>query len=228
MKKLFICLLAILVGLSIFCIKNADVYAEDNLQMIIVEGNSKVFAEPDFCVLNFNLSLTEQEFDQGQTKINSAYNKVCSDVKGINDNNVVFITYTSCYPVYRDSFKAYDYSCSFSVKTTDLEHTNEIIKTVAQNGEISFYGLNYGMENEENMYSEALKQAKDDAIKKAKALNEEAELKAIVGTNVYSYSNHNQEGKIEVVATLKCVFVNADANTEKTSDALKSVSNKYI
>lgn len=207
---------------------NNKVCAED-IQMMIIEGESKIEISADYCLLSFNIKAKEQDFEGGQKKISDTITEIKEKISEIDENNVVYITYNSCYPVYNESLVTYDFSCSFNVKSNSINNCDKIIKTVGQLGQISYYGTEFKIDNTQNKYLEALKLAKEDAINRAKNFNQDSELKAIVGTNVYSYSSYEKNGKIIIEARVKGIFVNSKTNEEiieTEKDLSKSISNK--
>lgn len=214
MKKLKIVLMGVLAVLASCAIAmQGQAYAQECPQLMLIEGCGKIEVKAKQCVLDFNVNVTEQEFENGQQKINDTINAVTIAVKNLNEQNVVQITYSSCYPVYKHNLTAYSFSCGFNVKTSQIDQINSIVNAVAKEGEISYHGSQYLVEDISEYYAEALLKAKQDAIAKALAFCETASLKAIVGTQVYDCCYGEQNGNIVIEATIKAVFT-SDENTE--------------
>lgn len=218
MKKIFIIVISLVsLFLCLFGISNDLVYADSNLQMLIVEGEGKAEATATTAVLHFYVSVNSEDFDKGQNEINQTFETLSSKAKENNENNLVYITYSSCYPRFNDSLKIYEFSCGINIKTKDLNNTNNLIEQASKSGNVSFNGIDYSIDDESMLYSQALTEAKENAIKKAQALDNNLTLKAIINTCVYTNS-YEQSGKIIVNATIKAVFVNFN-ETEKTHQA---------
>lgn len=225
-KKLFIVFTLLLVAVS-FINAGGNVKAEESsMAMLILEGCGKVEITADYCILNFNINAQEQEFDAGQNKINEIYSAVSEKIKTLNEENLIYITYTSCYPSRSGETSVFNFSCSFSVKTKKTENVQDIVNQVSTNGAISYYGAEYCLNDTKQAYTEALKLAKEDAIEKADTLNDCTELKAIVGSHIYSYSSNDNLGKIIIEAKIKCIFVCGEESiTEQNEVANASKEN---
>lgn len=194
-------------------IKNVNpIYADTNLQMVIVEGTGKAEFTADCAIIRFNISAISEDFDKGQNTINNTFEEISKGAKEINPENLAYITYTSCYPIYNDSLKTYEFSCGVNVKTKQIDSVNNIIQMISTKGEICYYGTDYSIEDEKELYQSALNNAKQDAISKANALSENLELKAIIGTQVYT-NNYEKNGKVIIEATIKCIFATKDHPT---------------
>lgn len=212
MKKIKIVLVGVLAMLMscMFAMQGGGVSAQECPKLMMIEGYGKISVEAKQSVLDFNINITEQEFESGQQKINDTISAVTSAVKKLDENNVVVITYSSCHPVYKHNFTAYNFSCGFNVKTSQITEINQIVNAVAGQGEISFYGSRYLVEDMSQYYSEALTKAKEDATAKALALCESATLTAIITTQVYDCCYAEQNGEITIEAMIKAVFTNSD------------------
>lgn len=207
-NKIFKCsfLIALIAICSCCFFKSINpVYAENHLQLIIVEGIGKEEFTADCAIIRFNINVTSEDFDKGQNTINNAFEEISNEAKEINAENLAYITYSSCYPIYKDSLKTYEFSCGVNVKTKQIDSVNKIIQMTSTKGEICYYGTDYSIENEKELYQSALNNAKQDAISKANALSENVELKAIIGTKIYT-NTYEESGKIIVEASIKCIF----------------------
>lgn len=216
MKKILICLISCVALILCLCgISSSSVYADSNLQMLIVEGEGKAETTATTAVLHFYVNVTSEDFDKGQNEINQTFETLSNKAKEKSENNLVYITYSSCYPRYNEALKTYEFSCGINIKTKDLESVNSLIEQASKSGNVSFNGVDYSIDDESNLYSQALTNAKENAIKKAQALDNNLTLKAIISTCVYTNS-YEQSGEIIVNATIKAVFVNS-TETEKTN-----------
>ena len=225
-KKIFLVFTLLLVAMSFFNVKG-NVKADENLEVIVLEGCGKVETTADCCILNFNINVAEKEFDEGQKKINEMFNSISQQIMAINEENLSYITYTSCYPEYKEDFIIYEFSCSFSVKTKKVDSVQEIVNEVSKNGAVSYYGCEYCLNDTKQVYNDALMLAKEDAIDKARTLNSCVELKAIVGSHIYSYSSNDNLGKIIIEAKVKGVFVCGEENKSEQNN-IKNASKENI
>lgn len=216
-----------------FLIKN-NVFADESPCLVICSGTAKIEVVADHAVLSFNCNVSSEQFDNGQNAINNLFVEANSKVKKLDENNLAYITYTSCHPFYQDSLKGYKFSISFDVKTSNLNSVNDIIKEIGELDNVSFYGVNYELSDLQNVYLDALTKAKEDAIKKAQVFNSGLKLNAILKSDIYSYSC-GEAGKICVESTVKGIFIDSDCgksdssnqNLPEQQESAKSVTN-YI
>ena len=217
MLKKIIKIFCVIMLFSFICLMPTNVKAEDNIQMIITQGCGKFETMADYCVINFNINVTAEEFNNGQKKINEYIDNISNKVKDLNSENSLYVTYSSCYPSYKDALCVYNFSCSFSVKNIDIEKNDDIIQIVGESGVVSYYGIDYHLNNEKELYSNALALAKEDAISQANALLNNAKLKAIISTNIYSYCGE-KDNMITIEARIKAVFVANESVNEESSN----------
>lgn len=215
-----ICL--VLCAFALLFKESTTVYADEDLMMVVSFGTGKVETTATSATLNFNLKITSENFDNGQNLVNDTFKNISENIKSLNSENVAIITYSSCYPIFNDSLKLYNFSCSFDVKTKDINSINDVIKIVAENENVSYYGVNYQLDDEQKFYLEALDKAKEDALVKAQNFNSQLKLKAITSINVCSYSGEAQTGKIIIEANIKGIFVSSAEDKEISSQVFNS------
>lgn len=203
-----------------FCFLNKNyVFADEMPNLVVSTGTAKTEVVADYAILNFNCSVMSEQFDNGQNTINNIFSEANTKVKNLDENNLVYITYTSCHPFFNDSLKGYKFSISFDVKTSNLESINDILKQIGELENVSFYGVSYELSDCQNCYLNALTQAKEDAIKKAQVFNSNLKLSAILKSEVYSYSC-GESGKICVEAMVKGIFINSSEETDSSNQNL--------
>lgn len=132
MLKKIIKIFCVIMLFSFICLMPTNVKAEDNIQMIITQGCGKFETIADYCVINFNINVTAEEFNNGQKKINEYIDNISNKVKDLNSENSLYVTYSSCYPTYKDALCVYNFSCSFSVKNIDIEKNDDIIQKIGR------------------------------------------------------------------------------------------------
>lgn len=195
--------------------QNKTAYAQEDLQFVMINGYGEYETQATTAVLRFNINLQKESFEEGQKSINEAYDAILAKVKEMNKDNLIYITYSSCYPNFSGTLKTYNFSCSFNIKTKDFATIDTLVEICGSENDISFYGCDYLVDNEQEFYLQALNKAKEDAISKAKNLNENLDLKAIIGTNVY-FNNYDNSEKIKIKAEIKCVFIKTDSQPTET------------
>ncbi len=186
---------------------NEKVFAlEANKQFVVVIGNGTVETVPDCVKINFGIKLRADSIKEGQEKISQIYDNISTKIKEIDANNTIFVNFSSSYPVCEHGIQSYEINYDISVKSNNLENANQIIEVATENGATSFYNTIYSLENQQNLYNDALIKAKENAIEKANALYSNTNLKELIEISVYSFSQGNKDGKIIVEARVKARF----------------------
>ena len=206
-KKILILIISLLlVVFSTVIMSTKNVFADQNPSIIVAYGESKIIVDADSCSLNFGINISSEKYIDGKNKIDELYENAKTRIGELNPENSIYRTYFSCYPIRNGQIDGYDFCYNFSVLTKDLLKIDEIIDAMHDCGVFAFYGSDFSLENKDAVYAEALKKASDDASKKAHALNPSSEIKAIIETNIYSYSNDRNVGQIVIEAKVKALY----------------------
>ena len=211
-KKIFILGLSICFIFASFLLNfqldaNEKAYAfNTNNQFVVVIGNGKVEASPDNANLNFGIKIQKPSIKEGQEEMLNIYNNICEKIKQIDENAVVYVNYSSCYPVGKNGIVNYEFNYDITVNTKNLDTVDSIISTASENGATSFYSSCYTLENKQELYNQALKTAKENAIEKASSLYSNLTLKELFEVSIYSYNQGTKDGKIIIEAKVKARF----------------------
>ncbi len=186
---------------------NEKVFAlNDNKQFVVVIGNGKIETAPDNVKINFGIKLRADSIKEGQEKISQIYDNITTKIKEFDASSTAFVNYSSSYPVCEHGIQSYEFNYDISVKSNTLENVNQIITIASENGATSFYNTVYTLENQEQIYNDALIKAKENAIEKANSLYSNTNLKELIEMSIFSYSEGSKDGKIIVEARVKARF----------------------
>ena len=193
------------------------VYAQNESRYISVVGRAELEKQADYAEIGFCIQNTSNSYNDTQSKINNILENLESKLKTIDENLEIFILNCNCKPFFAKN-NSYSCICNFVVKTKCLDCIDKILE-VAGNNEIScFNGINYILENKQEVLDEVYKLASEDADKKALNISQNAKL---IDSNSYKqlrmpFSNTTQ--KIRVQAKVKNIYEVLDHNYVETTD----------
>lgn len=216
---LFLCLIiAAICTINVFTFKSY-VYADTNPQIMIVTGECKEEAAADLAILNFNINVSSEKYDEGKSKINKIYEDISASIKSLDPANEISLGYSSCYTNRCGQIDCFDFCYNVNVTSKNVSAAADLIDVVQTNSNINYYGTTYALKDNKQIYSKALKAATEDAKVKAAALSPNASIKMILETSVYSYSNASS--KIIVEARVKAVFCEEQTTLKNDNDNAK-------
>ncbi len=200
---------------------NEKVFAlEDNKQFVVVIGNGKVETVPDNVQIGFGITIIEDSLQEGHEKISQIYDNISTKIKELDASSNVFVNYSYTMPVCEHGIQKYEFNYDVSVKSKNLDNADKFMQIASKNGATSFSNIIYTLENQKEIYNNALLQARDNAIEKANALYSDTNLKELIEISVYSYSEGSKDGKIIVEAKVKARFeLNNDIVENNTNDS---------
>lgn len=160
---------------------------------ITVTGSGKVPARNDIAMTSIGFSNTDKDVKVAQANNARVMNPLKADLKnmGIEDKDI-----TDQYTIYPDydytkgqELKGYRVSNTLAVKIRDLGKIPAVLNLAGKYGANEIGGLNFTIDDQENLKNQAREEALVDAKKKAKKLADQLGVR-LVGVVTYSeYSN---------------------------------------
>ncbi len=167
---------------------------------IIVSGTGEVRVSADTAVISLGVSARNKDVLIAQQTVNESIASIRKTLieKGVEEENIN-TELINIYAIYdyqndREQVTAYDASSTLGIKVTDIESVGAVIDAAFASGANTLNSISFSASDTEEAKAEALKQAVDDAKKKAEILAQAAGL-TITGIDnisqdgVYSYEN---------------------------------------
>lgn len=185
-----------------------------NEHTISVEGEGKVFIEPDTIVLSINVEKKEATTKIAQEKMNEKIEKIHNVLSGYNipQENIQTTNY-SIYPNYKrtdneSQIIGYRANQSLSIKIKDINWTNKgktenIINSITEIGEITINNISYNIEDKSAAYSKARELASQKALQKAEELANFNNVKLGKAQSISEYSNYSDTRTIPYFSNSK-------------------------
>jgi uncharacterized protein len=163
---------------------------------ITVSGEGEVFAVPDIAEFSFSVVEEKKTVADAQEAAAQRINSIIAflkesdvketDIKTINYNVYPRYEYIRencsggfCPPGGERVLKGFEVSQSISVKVRDTQEAGNILAGIGERGATNISGLNFTIDDEEDLSQEARKKAIDDARKKAKQLAKDLNVKLV-------------------------------------------------
>lgn len=174
---------------------------------ITISGKGEVFAVPD--IVEFSFSVTEEKKTVAEAQEIAALiiNNIIaflenSDIKNVDIKTINYNIYPRyeyetkecsngfCPPGGERVLKGFEVNQSVSVKVRDTEKAGKVLAGIGELGASNISGLNFTIDDEEELFKEARKKAIDDARKKAKQLAGDLDVKLV---RVVSFSESGNQ-----------------------------------
>ena len=149
---------------------------------ISVAGTGEVYAKPDLALVSFSVVIEAKTVGEAMSQNTEKMNNIISFIKeqGVESKDLKTTSFniyprydydrsSSIYPSGKRVLVGYEVTQQLEVKIRDLDKTGQIIEGAANNGANQIGSLQFTVENED----ELKKQARKEAIEKAKAKAEE-------------------------------------------------------
>lgn len=163
---------------------------------ITVSGEGEVFAVPDIAEFSFSVVEEKKTVADAQEVAAQRINSIIaflddSDVKETDIKTTNYNVYPRyeyirencsggfCPPGGERVLKGFEVNQSISVKVRDTEEVGNISAGIGERGATNISGLNFTIDDEENLLTEARREAIDDARKKAKQLAKDLDVKLV-------------------------------------------------
>lgn len=170
MKKMLSLVLALMLVLCA-----ASALAEGDTT-IIVMGAAEVSAAPDMATLSANAAVSANSVSEAQTQLNAIIDRVTGSLKalGIDDADIVTQNY-SYYPLYNydtatPTIIGYQANHTLSVICRDVALVDRVLTTLVDGGMTDVYNVQFGMNNQADLYQQALVKAVAHARIKVEAM----------------------------------------------------------
>ena len=168
----------LIIGLLVFCIPLAYAESTDsNLSTLNVSGRGEVKAKPDIAYLSFGVTRKGKTASEAASLNASAAQKLIDTLlrSGIAEKDLQ-TTNINISPVYKrdqpndyNDYKIIGYEANNSIRATirKIADVGKIIDIVVFAGDYTVGGINFDIDNDDSFEAEALKNAVNDAKRKA-------------------------------------------------------------
>lgn len=203
---IFLVFLIIFTGVSICNKVKEGKYIGQEIETrntITVSGEAEVYAKPDLALTTFSVITEAKTVSEAMTENTGKMNAVIDSVKkqGVEDKDLKTTNFninpryewrkeTEIYPQGERILVGYEVRQSLQVKIRDMEKIGKIIEDATDAGANQVGNLQFTVDEQD----EIRKQARVDAIKKAKAKAEE--LASQLGVNLVRITNFSEGGVI--------------------------------
>ncbi len=141
--------------------------------LFTVSGEGKVTVIPDTAIINLGITVSRPSVKLAQNDANTVINKISTDVKkmGVESKDIRTGNY-SIYPQYNYNtqpakINGYQVTASLTITVRDFDKINQVIDTSTADGANTVNGIQLTVD--EDKQKELLKQAREEAVKDAKA-----------------------------------------------------------
>ena len=214
MKKIIITLL-LLISCSLGTVNNTmKVTAETtNDKIVTVTGYGYVETAPEQVEMNFGYFLKSDTFENAQNEINTKLDNLKNNLKGIDDSVKIEVVYLSCYQnTYEEN--GYKTKLNISVVSECLDCVDRIINVVNESGVERFYGINYSIKNEGEIYNNVLNNAKLDAEQKVSSMYNTSQFVDMNNLSISTFRQNDKNSVIRVEAVVQSKFQVEEPKTE--------------
>lgn len=202
------------------------------LRIIAVRGDGKVEVQPDYVQLQVEVRTEEKDISVAQRENAIIMARIIQSLLELNipRDDIQTVAY-NVFPNYdfiegKQVFRGYEVTNAVSVKLTDISEAGTIMETAVKEGANHISGLQFGMENPNAHYQDALRLALHDAQTKAETIAETMKLplhpqpveiveenettpilfKTTAMVNQAASTTPIEQGKITISATVKVKF----------------------
>lgn len=169
--------------LVIMLLSNGAIFAQSSSdsRLITVTGDALVTAAPDIAFISLGVETRERSAEVASTKNSEATANIIKLLKefGLKDNEIT----TSSYYIYsyqetdrssetNETYTIYNVRNQINVSTKDLDNVGSIIDIAISGGANQVQGINFDLENKQELQLLALQNATKQAKAKANAIAE--------------------------------------------------------
>ena len=162
---------------------------------VTVIGNATSSMKPDKAYVSVQIETLDSDMKKSKDDNFALFDKITNLLKenGLNDSDIVFDSFYS-YPSYDYSgtrtLNGYYCQTTLTFAVNDLENLQNLISIVSENGITKISNIRYETSNKDQVYSDVMLKALENAKEKAKALTgkEDLSIKSIKEESVYSSS----------------------------------------
>lgn len=162
---------------------------------VTVIGNATGSMKPDKAYVSVQIETLDSDMKKSKDDNFALFDKITGVLKdnGLNDSDIVFDGFYS-YPSYDYSgtrtLNGYYCQTTLTFAVNDLENLQNLISIVSENGITKVSNIRYEISTKDQVYSEVMLKALENAKEKAKILigKEDVSIKSIKEESVYSSS----------------------------------------
>ena len=162
---------------------------------VTVIGNATSSMKPDKAYVSVQIETLDSDMKKSKDDNFALFDKITNLLKenGLNDSDIVFDSFYS-YPNYDYSgirtLNGYYCQTTLTFAVNDLENLQNLISIVSENGITKVSNIRYEISTKDQVYSEVMLKALENAKEKAKILigKEDLSIKSIKEESVYSSS----------------------------------------
>ncbi len=190
-------ILKLTLGLA-FALSATPALAADQAPTLTVTGQGSVTRSPDLATLDLGITTTDDVAQNATSENSATYAKIEDAILalGIAKGDLTTLNYNLNYlarpqtairpPQPYAPRYGYTVSRSLSVKLHDVNLTGKAIDAAVGAGASNVNYVNFGLENQQSAYAEAMKLAVGDAAAQARAMAEAAHLRLVRIQNIQS------------------------------------------
>ena len=187
---------------SMFIMSAVPVFAYDLPEnTIAVSGRGIVSVEPDTAQISLAVVTSNSDAAKAQEENNRIYNNVCESLKaaGIKEDDIKstwYYVYTERDYENNNEVTGYRVENSFTVKTNDKDNAGKYVDIAVSSGATEVNDISFSIENPQEYYDLALKQALLNAQNSAETIKD-----AIGADNLSIYSIEEQSSRFSYSTT---------------------------
>lgn len=146
------------------------------VRILTVTGSGMIEALPNYVQLRIEVGTEGEEVQQTQAKNAEIMNRVIQALLALNipRENIQTAAF-NIFPQYdfiegKQVFRGYEVKNAITVKTADIEIAGKVIDTAVENGANNISSIQFGLDNPELFYQQALQRALQNAQTKANTI----------------------------------------------------------
>ncbi len=161
--------------IAMFCLNTKIVYAETtNTNEIVVIGVGEINFAPDMATISFGIVSNGESVEECQKQNENKLSSLSQALKeyGVEDEDIITKNYnvTQKYDYANGAQLGYQATYYIDVKTNDLDNLGQLVSRVLDNGANAFYNIEFGINDYNDAYNQALLLALQNAQNKAQVL----------------------------------------------------------
>lgn len=158
---------------------NYDQESEDDVFVSVI-GNGKTEVSPDCAYIYANIETFDSDQTSSREKNLEIFQKVANILKDKNiDKDDIVLQYFSSFNRPSNSGNCYHTTSNFNVKLCDLTSLKTICDLLLENGVTSISNINYEISTLEEIYSQTLVKAIENAKEKAQKILNKTDLNVV-------------------------------------------------
>ncbi len=173
-----------------------EIENNSNIDRICVSGHACQEIEPDFAKITILVKTFENKADETKLTNNNSIETIKEELAkiGIEENKIIVENFVT-YPFFEFGIRNHEYSFSsittLSVQVEDLSKLGETISLLKNSAQCKISNIIYDVSDIENVYSNVLEDALNNAKEKAEKLSgrNDLKIKCLKEENVYNFTS---------------------------------------